>query len=78
MKRDNRRFPNLSVQVLSIFTNSRLHTVTRADVTQLVCKGQAPGVLFTCAKYKEVKVKRQLHFQNSNLNTVSFRLMTEG
>ena len=26
----------------------------------------------TCAKYKEIKVKSQLHFQNLNLNTAGF------
>ena len=81
-KRDNRRFLNPSVLVLSMFSPQTIgfilsHLVKNAHVSQLVFRGQAPSVLFTCAKYKEVKVKRQLHFKNSNLNTVFLRLMTE-
>ena len=53
------------------------HLVKDAQVSQLVCKGQAQIVLFTCAKYKEVKVKRQQHFQNLNLNTAGFITMYE-
>ena len=39
-KRNNRRFLNLSVHVLSIFTNNRLHTVTLGQACTFVPVGQ--------------------------------------
>ena len=78
--RDTRRFPNLFVHVrpcLQIIGFILQHLDMHAHGSQLVSKDQVPGVLFTCANYKEVEIKRQLHFQSLNLNTVSFRLMTE-